>query len=79
MKILNNSLNNYFPGKVYVPAGTEIIISQFELQRNKKAWGEDADKFNPDHFLPERLEKLHTYSFIPFSAGARNCIGNDRI
>lgn len=64
-----------FLGKTYVPAGTEIIISQYDVQRNEKIWGKDAEKFNPDHFLPERIENQHTYSFVPFSSGARNCIG----
>lgn len=73
---MHNRSINYFAGKVYVPAGTEIIISEFNMQRNKKIWGEDAETFNPDHFLPERQEKPHPYSFIPFSAGSRNCIGD---
>lgn len=32
---------------------------------------------NPDQFIPERWEKMNedTYAFIPFSSGARNCIG----
>jgi len=67
--------DDYYVGKLFVPAGTEVIISLYELQRNKKIWGEDAEIFNPDNFLPENVKARHAYSFLPFSNGTRNCIG----
>ena len=45
------------------------------MSRDPKVWGPDAEKFNPDHFLPERISKLHHHQYIPFSTGPRNCIG----
>ncbi|GAB0100689.1 Cytochrome P450 [Sergentomyia squamirostris] len=61
--------------KYTIPAGTHIVISVMEMQRNPEYWGPNAEKFNPDNFLPENFEKVHPYAYVPFSAGPRNCLG----
>lgn len=62
---------------IILPQGTTIGIGIHSVQRDKKIWGEDADLFNPDRFSPENLKdiKNFSYSFIPFAAGERNCVG----
>lgn len=64
-------------GEFEIPAGITLLINFYTLHRRKDIWGEDAEQFNPDHFLPENVEKRHPYSFLPFSGGQRNCIGNN--
>ncbi|XP_059224591.1 cytochrome P450 4d8-like [Stomoxys calcitrans] len=59
-------------GNGVLPAGTQVIISIFNSMRESQLFE------NPSEFIPERHESTNTgsaYSFIPFSAGPRNCIG----
>ena len=58
-----------------VKKGSTIGIYIYSVHTNPDIWGPDADKFNPDNFLPDNVATRHPYSFIPFSAGPRNCIG----
>jgi len=58
---------------VVIPRGTEVAFDFSNLHRNEKVWE------NPRKFIPERFEDKEksdsAYSFVPFSAGPRNCIG----
>lgn len=61
-------------GEYFVPAGTEIFIPPYFIQRNPKVW-HDPDSFIPDRFAPENSKNRHRLATIPFSSGPRNCIG----
>ncbi|XP_075236465.1 cytochrome P450 4C1-like [Lycorma delicatula] len=61
-------------GDFVVPKGTDIGIFIYETHRDPDHW-KDPGKFNPDNFLPENCRTRHPYSYMPFSAGLRNCIG----
>ncbi|VVC33960.1 Cytochrome P450, conserved site,Cytochrome P450,Cytochrome P450, E-class, group I [Cinara cedri] len=54
--------------------GTSIFINVFALHRNAKYFP-NPEKFDPDRFLKVNRNEQNPYSFIPFSAGPRNCIG----
>ncbi len=56
-----------------IPAGSLVLIVPWIIQRHQKFWK------NPDHFIPERFmpgaEKPQKFTYLPFSAGPRVCIG----
>ena len=57
------------------PKETSIGFCILALQRNPKIW-QDASTYKPERFLStESSANPNTFSFIPFSAGPRNCIG----
>ncbi|XP_069135494.1 cytochrome P450 4A25-like [Argopecten irradians] len=55
-----------------VPANMEIYVLIHALNKREDIWG-DPENFRPDRFVndPEK----DPYSYVPFSAGPRNCIG----
>nr|XP_021183869.2 cytochrome P450 4g15-like [Helicoverpa armigera]WRX06070.1 CYP4G10 [Helicoverpa armigera] len=57
-----------------LPAGATVVIGTYKVHRSPKYY-KDPDTFNPDNFLPENASNRHYYSFIPFSAGPRSCVG----
>lgn len=58
-----------------IPKNTMILINIMQMHRDPKIWGENVLEFDPDRFLPENIAKRPPFSYIPFSAGSRNCIG----
>jgi len=61
-------------GEYLVPAGTEIYVPPYFIQRHPKLW-EEPDRFDPDRFHPDNSKHRHRLATIPFSCGPRNCIG----
>ncbi|WP_078311740.1 MULTISPECIES: cytochrome P450 [unclassified Mycobacterium] len=58
-------------GGYFIPQGSQVIITQYALQRDPRFWKE-PDTFNPDRFL---TDKINRNAFLPFSIGPRKCMG----
>jgi len=60
-------------GDVLVPKGSTVVVNIYNLHRNPEYWPEPL-KFDPERFAEGKTLK-HPFSYVPFSAGPRNCIG----
>jgi cytochrome P450 len=72
--VSRKALRDDWLGDYFVPAGTELYVPPYFIQRHPDLW-EEPDRFNPDRFRPENSKHRHRMAMIPFSAGPRNCIG----
>ncbi|KAJ6659734.1 hypothetical protein lerEdw1_018449 [Lerista edwardsae] len=59
---------------VTIRKGTVVVIPPFVLHRDPEYWPE-PDEFRPERFSKENRESMDPYTFLPFGAGPRNCIG----
>ncbi|QIS23575.1 cytochrome P450 [Nocardia terpenica] len=57
-----------------IPAGSQVFYSIHALHHDP-VLHHDPERFDPDRWLPQRFRVIPRNAFIPFGAGARNCIG----
>ncbi|XP_050079341.1 uncharacterized protein LOC126567151 [Anopheles maculipalpis] len=59
---------------VDIPKGMDFGIIIYALHNDPELYPEPA-RFDPERFSDEASAKRQPYSYIPFSVGSRNCIG----
>ncbi|NWU62075.1 CP3AC protein, partial [Pterocles burchelli] len=59
---------------VTIPKGMVVMIPAYVLHRDPEYWPE-PEEFRPERFSKESKESIDPYTFLPFGAGPRNCIG----
>lgn len=57
-----------------IPPMTTIAVYPFILHRSEDIYP-NAEEFIPERFLDEENKAKFQFGYLPFSAGARNCIG----
>jgi len=58
-----------------VARGDLVLIAPWVLHRHPQFWP-DAERFDPDRFLPDAVSARPKLAFLPFLAGNRKCIGD---
>ncbi|AFM11535.1 cytochrome P450 [Turneriella parva] len=67
-------MRDYELGGYWIPKGSELWLSQYVTHRDGR-WFDRPTEFHPERWKDEETEKRPKYSYFPFSAGVRNCIG----
>ncbi|EEC04051.1 cytochrome P450, putative [Ixodes scapularis] len=57
-----------------VPKGVQFFINVFRLHRNPKYFS-DPERYLPERFMREETTFRPPFVYIPFSRGARKCLG----
>ena len=62
-------------GQYPVSKGQRVVTLLTALHRHPQYWGSDAERFDPDRFLPDAVAARHPNAYHPFGLGMRSCIG----
>jgi cytochrome P450 len=61
-------------GDYFLPAQTTVLISQFITHRDPRYFPEPL-RFDPERFSADAKARRAKFTYFPFGAGARQCIG----
>ncbi|MEO5969065.1 MAG: cytochrome P450 [Bdellovibrionia bacterium] len=59
---------------IHIPAGIVVSLCPYVVHRDPKLWN-NPEVFDPERFSPANEKAIKDYSYFPFSAGPRSCIG----
>jgi cytochrome P450 len=68
------ALRDFQLGDFFLPAKTTVLMSQFITHRDSRFFP-DPLRFNPERFTAEAKARRTKFSYFPFGAGFRQCIG----
>lgn len=66
--------SDFHLGEFFLPAKTTVLTSQYVLHRDPRFFP-DPLCFDPERFTPEAKARRAKFTYFPFGAGARQCIG----
>ncbi|XP_062521999.1 cholesterol 24-hydroxylase-like [Corticium candelabrum] len=63
---------------VEVPSGSNVVVSFYVMHRLPEYWKE-PEKFSPNRFLNQNNGSIHSFTYLPYSAGPRMCLGKQLV
>ncbi|XP_054922613.2 cytochrome P450 3A19-like [Dermacentor andersoni] len=75
-RLERSALEDYVLGEtgIKLPKGCTVIVPVYALHRDPEYFPE-PDAFKPERFSDENIGSIRPYTYLPFGAGPRNCIG----
>jgi cytochrome P450 len=68
------ALHDFQLGEFFLPAKTTVLMSQFITHRDPRFFPGPL-RFDPERFTPEAKARRAKFTYFPFGAGFRQCIG----
>ncbi|XP_075550202.1 cytochrome P450 3A21-like [Dermacentor variabilis] len=75
-RIVRCSYDDYVLGDtgIKLPKGCPILIPLYAIHHDPEFFS-DPESFNPERFSDGNMESIRPYTYLPFGAGPRNCLG----
>lgn len=61
---------------VKIPKGTPVGVNFYAIHRNPLYWN-NPDEFLPERWTPQNVKGRAKFSYLPFTLGPRQCVGNN--
>jgi cytochrome P450 len=72
--VVRQAVAPFTMGGEAVKPGDNVFVPIYAVHHHKALWSDPA-VFDPERFAPEAVRGRHRYSYLPFGAGPRICIG----